>query len=177
MDNQAATQIETEPLFDSTYAALAFAYRYSTQQYQPTPMARLMRGTIGSGKGLHGLDGAAQAGIIRAEVDKIREVERSAIVARFAVDDREGLAAKIRLIQPATASLGTGVHSRRLVDALVQRYYGKRVHLKDLSEMVGIHPNTMTDRWRCIRRVLAEIEHRGMDMVEARLQEAGLVPS
>jgi hypothetical protein len=176
MDNQAASRIEPEPLFDSAYAALAFAYRYSTQQYQPTPMARLMRGSIGSGKGLHGLDGAAQAGIIRAEVEKIREFERSAIVARFAVNDREGLSAKIRLIQPATASLGTGVHSRRLVDALVQRYYGKRVHLKDLSEMVGIHPNTMTDRWRCIRRVLTEIEHRGMDMVEARLQQARLVP-
>ena len=176
MNNQAAARVESEPLFDSTYAALAFAYRYSTQQYQPTPMARLMRGTIGSGKGLHGLDGAAQAGIIRAEVDKLREFERHAIVARFAADERESLAAKLHLIRPAVASLGTGVHSRRLVDALVQRYYGKRVHLKDLSEIVGIHPNTMTDRWRCIRRVLNEIEDRGMDMVELRLQEAGLVP-
>jgi hypothetical protein len=176
MDNQATSRVEAEPLFDSTYAALAFAFRYSTQQYQPTPMARMMRGSIGSGKGLHGLDGAAQAGIIRAEVEQIREFERCAIIARFAVDDREGLSAKIRLIQPATASLGTGVHSRRLVDALVQRYYGKRVHLKDLSEMVGIHPNTMTDRWRCIRRVLTEIEHRAMDMAELRLQQAELVP-
>lgn len=175
MTTQAA-QINEDTLFDSAWSALAFAYRYSPQQYQPTPMARLMRGSIGSGKGLHGLDGAAQAGIIRAEVEKIREFERSAIVARFAIDDCEGLAAKIRLIQPATASLGTGVHSRRLVDALVQRYYGKRVHLKDLSEMIGIHPNTMTDRWRSIRRVLSEIEHRGMDMAEARLQQAGLVP-
>ena len=163
-------------LFDSTYAALAFAYRYSTQQYQPTPMARLMRGSLGKGKGLHGIDGAAQAGMIRAEVGKIREPERCAIVARFAVDGAECIAAKLQLIRPATASLGTGVHNRRMVDNLVQRYFGQRVHLKDLAEMVGIHPNTMTDRWRSIRRVLSEIEDRGMDMAEARLQQAGLVP-
>lgn len=176
MNNQAAARAESEPLFDSTYAALAFAYRYSTQQYQPTPMARLMRGTIGSGKGLHGLDSAAQAGIIRAEVGKIREFERSAIIARFAVDDREGLAAKIRLIRPATASLGTGVHSRRLVDALVQRYYGKRVHLKDLSEMVGMDGRSVSDRWHLIRKCLAQLEDRAIDAVEVSLQQAGLVP-
>lgn len=176
MDHQAASRVDPEPLFDSTYAALAFAYRYSTQQYQPTPMARLMRGSIGSGKGLHGLDGAAQAGIIRAEVERLRMYERFAVIARFAIDDKERCLAMLALICPATAALGTGVHNRRLVDALVQRHYGKRVHLKDLAEMVGIHPNTMTDRWRSIRRVLTEIEHRGMDMVEARLKEAGLVP-
>lgn len=163
-------------LFDSAYAALAFAYRYSTQQYQPTPMARLMRGSLGSGKGLHGLDGAAQAGLIKAEVDQLRLFERSAVISRFALCQKERSLAMLALVPPATAALGTGVHNRRLVDALVQRYYGKRVHLKDLAEMVGIHPNTMTDRWRSIRRVLTEIEHRGMDMVEARLQQAGLVP-
>ena len=176
MDHQAASRVEPEPLFDSAYAALAFAYRYSTQQYQPTPMARLMRGSIGSGKGLHGLDGAAQAGLVRAMVGKLPEFERAAITARFSFKSSEGYAAKIVLIRPATASLGTGIHSRRMVDHLVQKFYGERVYLKELAELVDMHANTMTDRWRSIRRVLTEIEHRGMDMVEARLQQAGLVP-
>lgn len=173
MTTQAA-QLD-EPLFDSAYAALAFAFRYSTQQYSPTPMARLMRGTLGSGKGLHGLDGAAQAGIIRAEVNRIREYERSAIVARFALD-KDGIQAKMNLVPPATASLGTGIHNRRMVDNLVQRHYGKRVHLKDLAETHGVHANTMTQRWACIHRLLTSIDYRAMDLAEDRLREAGLVP-
>lgn len=165
-----------DPLFDSTWAALAFAFRYSTQQYQPTPMARLMRGSIGSGKGLHGLDGAAQAGLIRCMVEKQPAFERASIVARFGWKSAEGYAAKIMLIGPATASLGTGVHSRRMVDNLVQKFYGERVYLKELSELVGLHANTMTDRWRCIRKALTDLEHRAIDGAEAAFQEAGLVP-
>lgn len=170
-----AVQLE-EPLFDSAWAALAFAFRYSTQQYSPTPMARLMRGSIGSGKGLVGLDGAAQAGIIRAEVDKLKSFERSAVIARFALADRERLEAMLMLVPPAAASLGTGVHNRRMVDALVQRFYGKKINLKDLAEIHGMHANTLTSRWQCVRRMLTETENRGMDQMEARLQQAGLVP-
>lgn len=165
-----------DPLFDSAWNALAFAFRYSTQQYQPTPMARLMRGSIGSGKGLHGLDGAAQAGVIRAIVETLPEFERCAVVARFALDQRESLGAKLVLIRPATASLGTGVHNRRMVDNLVQRFYGQRCHLKDLAETYGVHANTMTERWACVKRQLTSLEHRGIDRAEAAFQEAGLVP-
>lgn len=174
MTTQTAT-IE-EPLFGSAWSALAFAFRYSTQQYQPTPMARLMRGSIGSGKGLVGLDGAAQAGLIRAIVDKLPEFERCAIVARFALDQRESLGAKLVLVGPATASLGTGVHNRRMVDNLVQRFYGRRCHLKDIAETYGVHANTMTERWACVKRQLTSLEHRAIDRAEAAFQQAGLVP-
>ena len=165
-----------DPLFDSTWAALAFAFRYSTQQYQPTPMARLMRGSIGSGKGLHGLDGAAQAGLIRGIVETLPEFERCAIIARFAIDRKEALAAKMVLVSPATAALGTGVYNRRMVDNLVQRFYGERCHLKDLAETHGVHANTMTERWARIKRQLTSLEHRGIDHAEAAMQGSGLVP-
>lgn len=171
-----AAAIQDDPLFDSAYSALAFAFRFSTQQYQPTPMARLMRGSLGSGKGLAGLDGAAQAGLIRGMVEKLQEFERAAIIARFSWKSAEGYGAKIVLMGPALASLGTGVHSRRMVDHLVQKFYGERVYLKELAELVGMHANTMTDRWRCIRKALTELEHRAIDRAEAEFQVAGLVP-
>lgn len=176
MTTQAA-QHQDDPLFDSTWAALAFAFRYSTQQYQPTPMARLMRGSIGSGKGLAGLEGAGQAGIIRAEVEKLPTFERCAVVARFAIENKERYDAMLGLIVPATACLGTGVHNRRMVDNLVQRYFGARCFLKDLAATHDVHPDTMTQRWSCIKRQLREIEHLGVDRVEIHLQNAGLVPS
>lgn len=164
-------------LFDSAYAALAFAFRYSMQQYQPTPMARLMRGSLGSGKGLHGLDGAAQAGLIRGLVERVRLPERHALISRFALAKVERYGAMKELVQPATAALGTGVHNRRMVDNLVQRYFGERCHLKDLASDFGVHPDTMTQRWACIKRLLTELERRGIDQAEIRLQAAGLVPS
>lgn len=165
----------TDPLFDSAYAALAFAYRYSTQQYQPTPMARFMRGSIGSGKGLHGLDGAAQAGIIRAIVEALPGPERNAIVGRFAIDRIESLSAKMALVPVASACLGTGVHNRRMVDGLVQKYFGKKIHLGDLAEMTGVHRDTMTSRWAIIRKCLRTIEERARDRLDADMTGRGLI--
>jgi hypothetical protein len=175
MDHQAASRVEPEPLFDSAYAALAFAYRYSTQQYQPTPMARLMRGSIGSGKGLHGLDGAAQAGIIRAMVEALNKPERYVIVGRFATEKVESLEAKAAIVPIASACLGTGVHNRRMVDGLVQKYFGRKVHLGDLSEMTGVHRDTMTSRWASIRNQLRAIEERARDRLDAEMSERGLI--
>lgn len=172
----AEAAITQDYLFDSAYSALYFAYRYSPQQYAPTPISRLMRSQIGSGKGLHGLDAAAQSGIIRAEVEAIGPYEKNAIVARFATDPAESLGAKIALLVPATASLGTGIHHHRMVDGLVQKYYGRRIYLKEIAEMIGATPNTMTKRWACIRECIRDIEYRAMDRAEERLRQAGLIP-
>lgn len=169
-----AAQLD-EPLFDSTYAALAFAYRYSTQQYQPTPMARLMRGSIGSGKGLHGIDGAAQAGLILGMLEKLPVFERAAITARFSFRSADGYAAKITLMGPATTALGTGVHNRRMIDQLVQKFYGEKVYLKDLAGTCGVDPRAIPDCWHLIRKALTAIEHRAIDRAEVIFREGGLV--
>jgi len=73
-----------EPLFNSTHDALVFAFNYAGQQSPRTPMTSLMRtAQIGSGKGLSGLDGAAQAGMILAEVDRLPDDQHNVIVARY----------------------------------------------------------------------------------------------
>ena len=169
-------KIEDEPLFDSAYAALCFAFRYSTEQYPMSPMARLMRGQIGSGKGLFGLQAAAQSGFIRAEVEKLPVFERCALVARFAID-KERYSAMNELIRPATASLGTGVHNRRLVDNLVQKFYGKRVYLQEVYEQYPeVNRKTLSQHWAMIRKHLTNLEYRAIDRIEIQFQEAGLVP-
>lgn len=61
--------VHLEPTFASTHAALAFAFNFSSEQYAPSIIGRLLMGQpIGSGSGLSGLDGAAQAGMVLAEV-------------------------------------------------------------------------------------------------------------
>lgn len=70
-----------EPVFDSLGNALTFAYRFSGQQFaraqniDPTP--------LGSGRGLVGLDGAAQAGMILSEVKLCGSLEEMVLRARF----------------------------------------------------------------------------------------------
>lgn len=73
-----------DPLFKSTHEALIFAFRHAGQQSPKTPMTYLMKTEqLGSGKGLSGLDGAAQAGFILAEVCRLPDDQHNIIVARY----------------------------------------------------------------------------------------------
>lgn len=71
-------------LFDSAHAALVFAFNFSMQCYDRPAMNRMASPSVGSGKGLAGLDGAAQAGIIRSEVLRLGRLNEALLVARVA---------------------------------------------------------------------------------------------
>ena len=73
----------TDPLFKDAHEALVYAYNFSHQQYPRSPMSKAILQSR-AGRGLGGLDGAAQAGMIRAEVEQLDRLERAFIVARFA---------------------------------------------------------------------------------------------
>lgn len=73
-----------DPLFKSTHDALTFAFQYAGQQSPKTPMTGLFKtAAIGTGKGLSGLDGAAQAGFILSEVCRLPDEQHNVIVARY----------------------------------------------------------------------------------------------
>lgn len=73
-----------DPLFRSTHDALVFAFQYAGQQSPRTPMTSLFKTPgLGTGKGLSGLDGAAQAGMILAEVCRLPDDQHNVIVARY----------------------------------------------------------------------------------------------
>jgi len=166
-----------EVKFDSYHEALVFAFRCAGQASPPpTPIAKLMRGPVSSGHGLAGLEAAAQAGFIRAEVGAMAPVLRNIIVARFAFEEKERLAALIELIPHAAAQLGTGINSRRMVDTLVQRYFGARVFLNDLAEQVGVHASSATRAWQKIRDRLRADEDRADEEIGDRLRAAGVTP-
>ncbi len=71
-------------LFVSSHSALVFAFNFSSQQYDRPMMNRLAAPAIGTGKGLAGLDGAAQAGFIRAEVRDLGRLAEAILMARLA---------------------------------------------------------------------------------------------
>lgn len=71
-------------LFQNAHGALTFAFNFSGQCYDRPMMNRLASPAIGSGKGLVGLDGAAQAGMIRAEVKAMGKLAEAILIARVA---------------------------------------------------------------------------------------------
>ena len=81
---QSATAEVFAPLFESAHGALVFAFNFSGQCYDRPMMNRLASPSLGSGKGLAGLDGAAQAGMIRAEVCAVGKLAEAILIARIA---------------------------------------------------------------------------------------------
>lgn len=71
-------------MFQSAHAALTFAFNFSGQSYDRPMMNRLGAPAQGSGKGLVGLDGAGQAGMIRAEVQSLGRLAEAILIARIA---------------------------------------------------------------------------------------------
>lgn len=72
------------PLFETAHGALVFAFNFSGQCYDRPMMNRLATPSFGGGKGLVGLDGAAQAGMIRAEVQSLGRLAEAILIARIA---------------------------------------------------------------------------------------------
>lgn len=70
-----------EPLFSSAHAALVFALNYGHQHYDRPLMNRLAGGPVPLGKGLSGIDGAAQAGMIRGLIGQLSDHECALLVA------------------------------------------------------------------------------------------------
>lgn len=74
--------IVEQPVFNSYQEALIFAYNYADQQYAKSLMTRILAST-GSNKGLIGLDGAGEAGMIMASVRKLSQVEQDVLCVRY----------------------------------------------------------------------------------------------
>lgn len=84
MGKSAVSEMATDTLFRSAHAALTFAFNFSGQSYERPLMNRMADEPAPPGKGLVGIDGAAQAGMIRAEVHALGRLAESILIARVA---------------------------------------------------------------------------------------------
>lgn len=76
--------MQDDNLFNSAHSALVFAFNFSGQAYDRPTMNRMAAPSLGNGKGLVGLDGAAQAGFILAEVKALGKMAEAILIARLA---------------------------------------------------------------------------------------------
>lgn len=160
----------TEPttiLFRTPQAALVFAFNYSMQQ-QGRPLAdRLASPAPRTGKGLSGNDGAGQAGMIRAELKELTELELAILIARFAprstpctcknpccsgyrVNQEWSDAIRV-LEQAALTQLSGHVSNYRLRRRLVEKAVGVKVELKEIAKESGVSEKTVAAHWKIIK--------------------------
>jgi len=155
-----AVKEKPEALFRSVHAALVYALNYSMQQYDRPLMNKAMSGKPeGEGKGLSGVDGAGQAGMIRAELARLAPLHQAVLVASIApqrvpcecraaccggwrVNPEWSDAVGELTTVSAAAALPGCLSNGRLRSALIQRLLGAKVTLAELAERYDVDEKT-----------------------------------
>ena len=174
-----------EPVFETTRHALVFAFRFSSEQYGEGTLGKLLRRGAGSGRGLSGLDGAGQAGMVLAAVWRLKDIERAAIVARFSPRSEPcpccGGAKMPDIWREAVETLAewcipTGVSNIRCRRALVGKYFGlPGVEFAALAAAHQINRKTVAEHYRAMVRLLADVEALAQAAVDDVFKGAGMV--
>ncbi len=178
--------MENEPLFTSAHDALLFAFNYAGQQSPRTPLAGLMhRGGLGKGKGLHGLDGAAQAGIILAEYGRLEKAHQHILRVRFGRGERycshcnslapcaewtEAVDALSRCPEldgvPRTAR-------HKMIEKAVCGAKGLSVAM--IAAESKLVERTLQKQMQTLRRKMEKLENEAMNQADGRLRDRGVV--
>lgn len=171
------------PLFANPHDALMFAFNYSSQQYALSPMAKLMKTGIGSGKGLVALDGAAQAGIIRARVAQLPPLQAACVVARYAprfeecpccrnkdkmTDEyREAIAT---LAEWAISQCG-GMTLRNMRGAIVRSFFERGISILEAAKGLNVPKATAYDQKARIHKSLKDLDELAQRAASANIQD------
>lgn len=197
--------MKEEFLFNSAHAALVFAFNFSAQQYDRPLMNRLAAPAFGSGKGLAGLDGAAQAGFIRAEVSTLGKLAEAILIARTApryesCECRSSCCSGKKPNKEWTNAIGVlADHVRNTALAgctahgllrreYVVRYFSpkdQRVSLEALAERHDIHRDTASAHYGRVallfggsrkgRDTTPGLEDAARNAIDDRFREIGLI--
>jgi hypothetical protein len=182
---------QKEPLFHATHGALMFAFNFVHGSLKKSTLAQLLPPGR-PGRGLSGLDGAAQAGMIKAEVDELQAAHKSMIAARFAPanspcacrssccsgyrENREWQEA-VHWLAEYTLSEGlTGTISHvRIRRALVTKYFGVRTSLVEIAMACGVNRDTVSaNNMRVVDR-FKKLERHATEAIDERLVRAGII--
>lgn len=158
-------------LFANHDDALMFALRFTSQQYPQSELAKLMKTPgIGGGKGMIGLDGAAQAGVIKSRIDALGELQRACIIARYSArvetcsccgSDKmleEYRAAILNLANWASQFIGNDNSVQRIRFAIVQEYFERGNSLGKQAEKINVPKRTAYDQKKKIWPHLADLD-------------------
>ncbi|MCG9026726.1 hypothetical protein LH462_11095 [Laribacter hongkongensis] len=173
-------------LFDSIGAALRFAMGFSVNQF--ARVAQYGVTPIGSGRGLVGLDGAAQAGMIWQMVDALPSLQRAALVARFGpksapcpcesciggvvLDDRYKSAVTLLAKEAQREYPSADV---RMVQYVVRRHFEGGMTFADIAARFDADAEDVRNVSRKVCPVLLAYEARAQAAISDRMQDGEIV--
>lgn len=181
-----------EGIFKSAEEAITFACNYSSQQYALSPMAKILqRGAYGSGRGLVGLDGAGQAGMVFAELERFDYWPLVALMAgkvirsercdcghaccrgwkmtemfREAVTQLADYVARVLPVVPPVKEFRV---------AVLMKFFGEKVHVLDVADSLGIKKDAANRHAAAIRKCVREMQKDALTALNERLDEVGML--
>lgn len=176
--------------FENAVAAASFALNFLGNSYQ-RPMINRMATPSAIGHSLGGLDRAAQAGMIRAEIAKLGPVKEAYVIAsrapkRFPCTCGKPCCVKSRanpewhdalhlLVNHAKEHLGlcTGYYGLR--KAIVAKYFGDQVSLTKIAEQCGVNRDTAGVHNSKIVKMLRGLEFNAWSELEMLLTARGII--
>jgi hypothetical protein len=177
-----------QPIFRNTHEALVFAYQYSAQQYAESPMAKMMKrsgGELGSGRGLVGLDGAAQAGFVMAEVERLSSIQRACIIVKYARrsepckccgGERPTPAFQLAIEALTAWAVPAGISHMRVRRALVQKWArAGKVEFKELASEYGMNRKTIGEQFQVLKKRLDDVDQQAQCAIDDALRQCGMV--
>lgn len=174
----------SQTLFRGAHEALTFAFRYGTDQSPRTPMTALMQGAqLGNGKGMVGLDGAGQAGLIRAALRHLPIQQQHVVLVRYGdiavpcpccgnADGRrpdwlEAVDALSHWCEPIH-DLHRDIRRAMVVKAVCRR--GSSL-IRETAQRYDVAERTMRRRYVDAKHELGRVENAAMSWVEWWLKE------
>ena len=187
--------------FHSVHGALTYAFSYVAQHYDAPTMNRAMDTTPArEGKGLHGVDGAAQSGMIRAEIARLRPDAQALLAVKYAPRSwpcecgrsccsgqarndewADALAHLVaRAVPCALAGCVTHYRARRalVIRALVKSDALRGVRhdtLQDVADSVGLHVKTVESHNRRVLDWIRGLHDNSEAEIYMRLVGCGMV--
>lgn len=190
---------DQEAIFRTVRGAVMFAMNYTHGTLKKSALVEMMGGASRVGRGLGGLDGAAQAGMIRTEIGRIRQRRRSIIVARCASPtmpcackamccrgwrENPEWAEAINDLTGYVLEEGLcGMLSHhRLRRAMVARYFigktapsGAKQNLGEIAQICGVHRSTASAHNKAVVEHLKREEQLATYEIEGLLKVAGVI--
>lgn len=187
--NMADVRLEEDPLFRTHTGALLFALNYTHGGIKAPSLTALMGGTR-KGRGLSGLEGAAQAGMIQLELRQLSDVRRALLVGRYAVPrtpctcrapccrgyrENPDWGDAVRWLAEYVLDFSGVVSHYHFRQALVRRHFGIRVTFLTMAAECGVHRHTASEQYKKVHEHLKREERVARFEIEGILQGAALV--
>jgi hypothetical protein len=181
-------------IFKSAQEAIMFACNFSSQQYAMSPMAKLLQGpSRGSGRGLVGLDGAGQAGMVFAELQRIDYWQLAVLVTgKLARSERCDCRrtccrgwklnpifeeAVNQLADYVALTLTPVPPVKEFRVAVIMKYFGEKTDPLETARHLAIKKSAAERHITAIRKCIRDLEKSGLTALSTRLDEIGMLMS